>query len=45
MGPQGFWIGFIVGLTGAALMLGARLRHIYGRFASPEACSALSKAQ
>ncbi|HAU4927584.1 MATE family efflux transporter [Aeromonas hydrophila] len=45
MGPQGFWIGFIVGLTGAALMLGARLRHIYGRFGSPEACSALSKAQ
>ncbi|MGN5001192.1 MATE family efflux transporter [Aeromonas sp. 80P] len=45
MGPQGFWIGFIVGLTSAALMLGARLRYIYGRFASPEACSALSKAQ
>lgn len=22
MGPQGFWIGFIVGLTSAALMLG-----------------------
>ena len=29
MGPQGFWIGFIVGLTSAALMLGARLpRHL-----------------
>lgn len=45
MGPQGFWVGFIVGLTGAALMLGARLRLIYGRFASPEACTALSRAQ
>ncbi|MCY9823427.1 MATE family efflux transporter [Aeromonas media] len=45
MGPQGFWVGFIVGLTGAALMLGARLRFIYGRFASPEACTALSRAQ
>ncbi|WOQ15141.1 MATE family efflux transporter [Aeromonas media] len=44
MGPQGFWVGFIVGLTGAALMLGARLRFIYGRFASPEACTALSRA-
>jgi len=32
MGPQGFWVGFIVGLTGAALMLGARLKVIYGRF-------------
>jgi MATE family multidrug resistance protein len=41
MGP-GFWIGFIVGLTSAALMLGARLRVIYGRFASPAACTALS---
>ncbi|MCS3453999.1 MATE family efflux transporter [Aeromonas rivuli] len=37
MGPQGFWVGFIVGLTGAALMLGARLRVIYGRFATPRA--------
>ncbi|MOA64271.1 Multidrug resistance protein NorM [compost metagenome] len=45
MGPQGFWIGFIVGLTGAALMLGTRLRLIYGRFASPEACTTLSRAQ
>ncbi|MFM5033725.1 MATE family efflux transporter [Aeromonas media] len=45
MGPQGFWVGFIVGLTGAALMLGARLRFIYGRFANPEACTALSRAQ
>ncbi|MDU1141826.1 MATE family efflux transporter [Aeromonas rivipollensis] len=45
MGPQGFWIGFIVGLTGAALMLGARLKFIYGRFASPEACTTLSRAQ
>ncbi|MDX7923198.1 MATE family efflux transporter [Aeromonas media] len=45
MGPQGFWVGFIVGLTGAALMLGARLRLIYGRFASPEACTALSRTQ
>ncbi|WP_429039245.1 MATE family efflux transporter [Aeromonas media] len=45
MGPQGFWVGFIVGLTGAALMLGARLRFIYGRFASPEACTNLSRAQ
>lgn len=45
MGPQGFWVGFIVGLTGAALMLGARLRFIYGRFASLEACTNLSPAQ
>ncbi len=45
MGPQGFWIGFIVGLTSAALMLGARLRYIYGRFATPEACTTLSRAQ
>lgn len=45
MGPQGFWVGFIVGLTGAALMLGSRLRLIYGRFASPEACTSLSRAQ
>ncbi len=45
MGPQGFWIGFIVGLTSAALMLGARLRVIYSRFASPAACTALSRAQ
>ncbi len=45
MGPQGFWVGFIVGLTSAALMLGARLRVIYGRFASPAACTALSRAQ
>ena len=29
----------------AALMLGARLRVIYGRFASPAACTALSRAQ
>ncbi|MGY4012047.1 MATE family efflux transporter [Aeromonas molluscorum] len=35
MGPQGFWVGFIIGLTGAALMLGARLKVIYGRFATP----------
>ena len=45
MGPQGFWIGFIVGLTSAALMLGARLRYIYGRFATPEACTTLSRSQ
>lgn len=35
MGPQGFWIGFIVGLTAAALMLSLRLKLIYGRFARP----------
>lgn len=34
MGPAGFWIGFIVGLSGAALMLGARLRLISRRFAA-----------
>ncbi|MGL4716704.1 MAG: MATE family efflux transporter, partial [Aeromonas sp.] len=45
MGPQGFWIGFIVGLTGAALMLGYRLRYIYGRFATPQACTTLSQDQ
>ena len=28
----GLVVGFIVGLTGAALMLGARLKVIYGRF-------------
>ncbi|MGL5303275.1 MAG: MATE family efflux transporter, partial [Aeromonas sp.] len=44
MGPQGFWIGFIVGLTSAALMLGARLSHIYRRYASAQACSDLSRA-
>ncbi|MFC3914204.1 MATE family efflux transporter [Pseudaeromonas sharmana] len=32
MGPFGFWIGFIVGLSSAALMLGTRLRVIFGRF-------------
>ena len=29
MGPFGFWIGFIVGLTGAALFFGIRLRGIF----------------
>lgn len=29
MGPQGFWLGFIVGLTSAAILLGIRLSHIY----------------
>ncbi|MBZ6072074.1 MATE family efflux transporter [Aeromonas schubertii] len=33
LGPQGFWVGFIVGLTAAALMLGLRLKVIYGRTA------------
>ena len=33
MGPMGFWIGFIVGLTSAALLLGIRLRVIFRRFA------------
>ena len=40
MGPQGFWVGFIIGLTGAALMLGARLKVIYGRFATPSSLQA-----
>jgi multidrug resistance protein, MATE family len=40
MGPQGFWVGFIIGLTGAALMLGARLKVIYGRFATPPSLQA-----
>ncbi|MGK4473180.1 MATE family efflux transporter [Aeromonas molluscorum] len=40
MGPQGFWVGFIIGLTGAALMLGARLKVIYGRFATPPSSQA-----
>ena len=26
MGPQGFWIGIIIGLTSAACLLGLRLR-------------------
>lgn len=29
MGPFGFWIGFIVGLTGAAILFGIRLRFIF----------------
>jgi len=33
MGPAGFWIGFIVGLTSAALLFGVRLRLIFRRFA------------
>jgi multidrug resistance protein, MATE family len=33
MGPIGFWIGFIVGLTSAALLLGIRLRLTFRRFA------------
>nr|WP_205967704.1 MATE family efflux transporter [Paraglaciecola sp. 20A4] len=28
MAPAGFWIGFICGLTSAAILLGLRLRHI-----------------
>lgn len=32
MGPTGFWIGFIVGLSSAALMLGTRLSVIFRRF-------------
>ncbi len=31
MGPEGFWIGFIAGLTTAALMLGVRLKYQYGQ--------------
>ncbi len=34
MGPVGFWIGFIVGLSGAAIMLGFRLGLISSRFAA-----------
>lgn len=34
MGPAGFWIGFIVGLTSAALLLGVRLRLIFRKFAN-----------
>lgn len=34
MGPAGFWIGFIVGLTSAALLLGLRLRLIFRKFAN-----------
>ena len=33
MGPEGFWIGFIVGLSSAALLLGVRLSIIFRRFA------------
>ncbi|ODY31175.1 MATE family efflux transporter [Vibrio parahaemolyticus] len=29
MGAQGFWLGFIIGLTAAALMLGVRLRWMH----------------
>lgn len=28
MGPAGFWIGFIIGLTAAAIMIGTRIRYI-----------------
>lgn len=34
MGPMGFWIGFIVGLTSAAALLSARLRVIFRRFST-----------
>ena len=34
MGPAGFWIGFIVGLTSAALLFGIRLRLIFRQFAN-----------
>jgi MATE family multidrug resistance protein len=30
-GPQGMWAGLIVGLSAAAVMMGARLRHTLGR--------------
>ena len=33
MGPAGFWIGFIVGLTSAALLLVIRMRLIFRQFA------------
>lgn len=44
LGVEGFWIGFIIGLSAAALMLGLRLRWIFGhkQAVSPnltEACS------
>ncbi|MCD9480330.1 MATE family efflux transporter [Photobacterium phosphoreum] len=29
MGPEGFWIGFIIGLTSAAVMLGARMHWVH----------------
>ncbi|EAS64381.1 MATE family efflux transporter [Photobacterium angustum] len=29
MGPQGFWIGFILGLSAAAVMLGWRIHHVH----------------
>ncbi|POF60798.1 MATE family efflux transporter, partial [Vibrio vulnificus] len=29
MGAQGFWIGFIVGLSSAAVMLGVRLHWLH----------------
>ena len=32
-------------MSGLRLDIGARLRVIYGRFASPAACTALSRAQ
>lgn len=32
MGAQGFWIGFICGLSSAAILLGFRLRTIFSRF-------------
>lgn len=36
MGPQGFWTGFIVGLTSAALMLGLRLTRVSRRHLLPD---------
>ncbi|MGL5948683.1 MAG: MATE family efflux transporter [Aeromonas sp.] len=35
MGPQGFWTGFIVGLSAAAVLLGWRLRAIHQRTCRP----------
>jgi len=34
MGPQGFWLGFLIGLSAAALMLIIRLRAIYHQVAT-----------
>ena len=45
MGPAGFWIGFIVGLTSAALLLVIRMRLIFRQFAHSSANSTLPRGR
>ncbi len=41
MGPEGFWIGFIIGLSAAAIMMAARIRWIHRQ---PDAVTLLRAA-